>query len=164
VLHPEIPPGGVTRAAYFGEARAREAERHLARFAAGFGIEGLRAGDRIPSTRAALTVAEHARGEGKLHPFRRAAMEAYWLHGRDIEDRAVLAECARAAGLDPGRAVAAVDDPTLQGRVEAMGEEARRAGVTGIPTFVIGRRRVVGCQPYPVLAQAAEAEGAARRA
>jgi protein-disulfide isomerase len=36
-------------------------------------------------------------------------------------------------------------------------------GVTGIPTVLVGGRRVVGCQPYPVLAAAVEAEGARRR-
>jgi len=163
VLHPEIPPGGVARDDYFGEARSREAADDLTRFAARFGVHGMRFGDRIPSTAAALAVAEHARDQGRLHPFRRAAMEAYWLHGRDIEDRAVLAECARQAGLDPERAAAAADDPALRARVAAMGAEARRAGVTGIPTFFFGRRVVGGCQPYELLARVAEAEGAARR-
>jgi len=163
VLHPEIPPGGIRRADTFGEARAREASDYLARFAAGFGVTGLRLGDRIPSTAAALAVAESARDAGRLHPFRRAAMDALWLEGRDLEDRAVLERCAREAGLDPARAAAAIDDPSYRGRVDAMGLEARRAGVTGIPTFLVGRRRVVGCQAYGVLAAAAEAEGAVRR-
>jgi predicted DsbA family dithiol-disulfide isomerase len=109
-------------------------------------------------------VAEYARTQGGLHPFRAAAMAAHWRDGRDLEDRAVLAECALEAGLDPAAAVAAVDDPAMQARVAAMGREASRAGVTGIPTFLVGRRRVVGCQPYQVIAATAEAEGAVRRA
>jgi len=36
-------------------------------------------------------------------------------------------------------------------------------GVTGIPTFVIGDRGVVGCQPYDVLARFAESAGARKR-
>lgn len=163
MLHPEIPPGGVARDDYFGEARSREAADYLGRFAARFGIHGMRIGDRIPNTAAALAVSEHARDQGRLHPFRRAAMEAHWLHGQDLEDPEVLAHCARAADLDPDRAVAAADDPAYRARVAAMGKEARRAGVTGIPTFFIGRRVVGGCQPYELLAQAAAAEGAVRR-
>jgi predicted DsbA family dithiol-disulfide isomerase len=136
---------------------------HLARFAEGFGVDGLRIHERSPSTRLVLAVAEYARDAGRLHPFRQAAMDAHWRRGLDLEDRAVLAACAVEAGLDGARAAAAADDPAYQARVDAMGAEARRAGVTGIPTFVIGRRRVVGCQPYEALAAAAEAEGAARR-
>ena len=36
-------------------------------------------------------------------------------------------------------------------------------GVTGIPTFVIGDRGVVGCQPNDVLARFAESAGARKR-
>ena len=136
---------------------------HVTRFAAGFGVD-LRVPARSPNTRPALAVAEYARAQGRLHPFRAAAMAAHWRDGRDIEDRAVLAECALEAGLDPAAAAAAVGDPAMQARVAAMGREAARAGVTGIPTFLVGRRRVVGCQPYQVIAAAAEAEGAVRRA
>jgi predicted DsbA family dithiol-disulfide isomerase len=162
-LHPDTPPGGETLADKFGEDRARAMVAHVQRFAAGFGVP-LRVPARSPNTRPALAVAENARAQGRLHPFRAAAMAAHWRDGLDLEDRAVLAECARRAGLDPARAVAAVDDPELRRRVDAMGRDAARAGVTGIPTVLVGRRRVVGCQPYEVLAAAAEAEGAARRA
>lgn len=147
----------------FGAARAREMTTYLARFAASFGVTGMLRPERSPNTRMALAVAEHARDRGRLHPFRRAAMDAFWRHGRDLEDPAVLADCAREAGLDPALAVAAIDDPALRARVDDMGRAAARAGVTGIPTFVIGSRRVVGCQPYEVLEEVAQAEGARRR-
>jgi len=135
---------------------------HVQRFAAGFGVD-LRIPERTPNTRAALGVAEYARTQGRLHEFRTAAMEAHWRDGQDLEDGRVLAECARRAGLDPAAAVAAINDPQMQRRVGAMGRDAGRAGVTGIPTFLVGHRRIVGCQPYEVLAAAAEDEGAARR-
>jgi len=135
---------------------------HVQRFAAGFGVD-LRIPARTPNTRAALGVAEFARSQGKLHAFRTAAMEAHWRDGKDLEDGRVLADCARQAGLDPAQAVAAIDDPQMQRRVGAMGRDAGRAGVTGIPTFLVGRQRVVGCQPYEIIAAAAEAEGAVRR-
>jgi predicted DsbA family dithiol-disulfide isomerase len=90
-------------------------------------------------------------------------MDAYWQDGLDLEDDAVLAGCARTAALDPAAAMAALADPALEARVDAARAAAGRAGVTGIPTFDIGDLRVVGCQPYPVLARAAEEAGARRR-
>jgi predicted DsbA family dithiol-disulfide isomerase len=30
--------------------------------------------------------------------------------------------------------------------------EAERMKITGIPTFIIGKKRVEGCQPYQILA------------
>ena len=148
---------------YFGPDRASAMAAHLVRFAESFGVRGFAPRDWISNTRKALAVAELARDRGRLHPLRHAVMEAYWRGGRDIEDDAVLSDCAREAGLDPAGALAAIGDPAYRARVDAMGDEARRVGVTGIPTFVMGHRGVVGCQPYEVLAALAEAEGAARR-
>ncbi len=162
-LHPETPPGGQRLADRYGERRSAEMADYLRRFAAAFGVEGMRIPERTPNTRKALAIAEWARDQGTLHAFRRAAMNAHWREGRDIEDDGVLADLARGAGLDPERAVAAASDPAYVARVDAMGSEAARAGVTGIPTFFIGHRKVVGCQPYEVVAAQAEAAGAMRR-
>ncbi len=162
-LHPETPPGGQRLADRYGERRFAEMAEYMRRFSAAFGVQGMVTPERTPNTRKAMAVAEWARDQGRLHPFRRAAMNAHWREGRDLEDDAVLADLARSAGLDPERAVAAVSDPAYLARVDAMGEEAARAGVTGIPTFFIGHRKVVGCQPYEVVAREAEAAGARRR-
>ena len=35
--------------------------------------------------------------------------------------------------------------------VDADWEKSRRYGVTGVPTFVVGRQGVVGAQPYEAL-------------
>lgn len=138
-------------------------QQYLASFAAGFGIYDLHEHERSPNTRLALALAEHARDRGRLHEARHALMDAFWRRGEDLEDREVLARCAREAGLDPAAALLALEDPAVVARVDAMGREAARAGVTGIPTFDVGGRRVVGCQPFEVLAAAAEAAGARRR-
>jgi predicted DsbA family dithiol-disulfide isomerase len=55
--------------------------------------------------------------------------------------------------------------------VDGARRRARAAGITGIPTFelspagtdVLRPTRVVGCQPYEVLAEAARRVGARRR-
>ncbi|HVP66050.1 MAG TPA: DsbA family protein [Anaeromyxobacteraceae bacterium] len=59
----------------------------------------------------------------------------------------MLARCAAAAGLDPAATLAAVHDPAIAERVDAMGREAARVGVSGIPTFLNGGDWVIGCQP-----------------
>jgi predicted DsbA family dithiol-disulfide isomerase len=163
-LHPGTPRGGKLLAEKFGAARVPAMAEHLRRFAAAFGVEGMRVPDRIPNTRRALALAEWARAQGKLAPLREAVMAAHWRDGKDIEAPEVLAACAAEAGLDPAEARAAVDDRRWQARVDAMSAEAARAGVTGIPTLFVGRRAVVGCQPWPEIAAALEAAGARPRA
>jgi predicted DsbA family dithiol-disulfide isomerase len=168
-LHPSTPPGGLDLRARFG-SRLDEMHAHLRGVAEKLGVE-MKFPARTPNTRRALAIAELARDQGRLQQWRDAAMDAHWLHGRDIEDDATLRALATDAGLDPDAAIAATADPALRARVAAMGEEAARYGVTGIPSWVFvpgaaGRPgvRVVGCQPYEVLQAACMQAGVERRA
>lgn len=162
-LHPETPEGGADLAELFGEDRIGPMREYTRQFAERFGIHDMRHPDRISNTRRALAVAELARDRDRLHPFRHAAMDAYWRHGQDLEDEAVIRRIAGDVGLDPDEAAAAMRDPDLLTRVDDMRRESTEAGVTGIPTFFIGDEKVVGCQPYEVLARAAEEAGAPGR-
>ncbi len=159
-LHPETPPGGLPLDRILPNAEAML--RSVRDFAERFGIDDLRAPARLANTRRALAVAERARDAGRLGAFRAAAFDAYWRRGADLEDPGALAGLAALAGLDPAAARDAVEDPALLSRVDAARERARAAGVTGIPTFDFGATRVVGCQPYEVLAAAARRAGAPR--
>lgn len=147
----------------FPEDRIPAMHAHLARFAEGFGIRDIRPQRWLANTERVLAMAEHARDEGKLPALRDAAMNAYWREGNRLESDEDLRAIARVAGLEPQRALAASDDPVYRERVEALSQKGREAGVTGIPTFFIGRYPVVGCQPYQTLAMVAERAGATRR-
>ena len=112
--------------------------------------------ERMPNTLLALAVTEFAREEGKLHQFRKLAMDAYWRNDLDLEARTVLGAIAENAGLDPMKAISATENETYLERVKLMNHEAWRNGISGIPTFIIGESRIVGCQPFEVLAEAVE--------
>ena len=118
---------------------------------------------RLPNTRRALAIAEFARDQGKLFEFRSLTMDARWKEGKDIGDNAVLADLARAAGLDPDRALAAAD-PKYLARVDATRAEYKTVGVGGIPSFVFdGLPPIEGCRPYEVISGAAARAGARRK-
>jgi predicted DsbA family dithiol-disulfide isomerase len=139
----------------FGAERVRKMRPYLVDFARAQGVSGMVVPAHKPNTRKALALAEWARGQGRLHGVRTGLMDAYWREGLDLEDDAVLARVAAAAGLDGAAALRGSREPAVLERVAAMGREAAHAGVTGIPTFDIGEERVVGAQPYDVLAAAA---------
>ncbi len=144
-------------------SRAEAMRARMAQFAASFGVKDMKHPVRLPNTRRALAVAELARDRGLLDAWRDSAMRAHWRDGMDLENED-LAEVARRAGLDPGEALAASRDPRYLERIDKIREEASEMGVTGIPTFIFADRiAVVGCQPFPVLAKAAEEAGARRR-
>jgi predicted DsbA family dithiol-disulfide isomerase len=167
-LHPDTPRGGVPLASYLPDPDAMLG--YVKRFAAGFGIRDLRSPERLASTRRALAAAQYAREAGKLEAFRAAAFDAYWREGRDLDRDEDLAHVASAAGLDPGAALAAAGEAGALSCVDAARRAAQAAGVTGVPTFDFALAadarpvaRVVGCQPYEVLADAARRAGARPR-
>jgi len=162
-LHPRTPKGGMPLSALFPAARIPGMKEHMRQFAAGFGVTGIVHPERLPNTRRVLAMAEYARAQDKLEEFRRAGMEAHWRHGNGLESDDDLRAIAAGVGLDAEAALAAADSPHFQGEIDRKLAEAAAQGVTGIPTFFIGDEAVVGCQPYEVLAAAAQRAGAKRR-
>ena len=141
----------------------KDIREYMEHFAASFGIHDMRPPDRLPNTRRALAVAEYARDEGKLDAFRDLAMRANWVACKDLEDDRDLGELAATAGLDPNAAIEAAGSDRYLQRVDDLREEACGMGITGIPTFIMRNQRVVGCQPYEVVADAARNAGASRK-
>jgi predicted DsbA family dithiol-disulfide isomerase len=162
-LHPGTPRGGTPLSRLFPGVDLKVMHARTRRFGASFGVADFQPPSHIQNSRRALALAEYARDHGRLEAFRAAAFEGHWRQGKNLEADADLGELASMAGLDDGAAVVAADDPALLARVDRRQAEARAAGIQGIPTFIIGREQVVGCQPYPVLVAAAERAGARRR-
>lgn len=148
---------------HFPPQRLAQMADYMKNFAARFGIEDFRQGERIPNTRRALALAEVARDEGKVDAFRKRAMDAHWRDGMDLESDDDLRTIARDAGLSEDAVGRSMSDPQYLERIDAIRQEAEDLGVQGIPTFVAGNLGLSGCQPYEVLAEFATRAGAARR-
>jgi predicted DsbA family dithiol-disulfide isomerase len=162
-LHPTTPRGGLPLQALFPGANLPLLHERTRRFAADFGVADFVPPDRLQNTRRALAVAEYARKKGRLAAFRRAVFDAHWRRGKNLESDDDLAEILRSVELDAIEALAHAGDPETLRQVHAHQQAARAAGITGVPTFEIAARRVVGCQQYPVLAALAEQAGVRRR-
>ena len=143
--------------------RVSSARDYLRESAASFGIREIGWPERLPNTRCALAIAEFAREQGKLDLFRDATMDAYWCEGKNLEDESDLREIARRVGLAPDVVIRAMGDARYLKRLDALRREAIKVGVRSIPAFLFGSVYVVGCQPYEVLAKAAERAGARQR-
>lgn len=148
---------------YFPAERLAGMAEYMKDFAASFGVSDFRQRERIPNTRRALALAEVAREEGKLDSYRQRAMHAHWRDEMDLEDDGDLRAIATDAGLTPEAVERSKDDPTYLQRIDAIRVEANSIGVTGIPTFVIGRYGLTGAQPYEAFAAFAERAGVAKR-
>ena len=91
-----------------------------------------------------------------------ALFRAYFVGGRNIAERSVLLDVTTSIGLSSVAADRALDSRSFRDVVDEDWSESRQAGVTGVPTFVTGRRGVVGFQPCETLETLVIQAGAAK--
>lgn len=150
-LHPGTPKGGLPLSNLFRGVHLPTLHARTKAFAETFDILEFQPPDWLYNTRRALAAAEFARDRGKLDEFRAAAFDACFRQHRNLEDDDTLSHLAEVANLPSDEVLRAADDATYVARIDERQLQARQAGVTGIPTFVLGERRAVGCQPYEQL-------------
>jgi len=86
--------------------------------------------------------------------------KAYFVEGRNLANKEVLLQIAQSVGLSVEEARSVLDNRSFSDAVDADWQKAGRYGITGVPAFVAGGSKVVGAQPYEVLAQQVRAAGA----
>jgi predicted DsbA family dithiol-disulfide isomerase len=163
-LHPETPPEGRPMAEFYA-ARNLDPEAMYQRMKRLMDAEGLPYGRRTHTYNSRLAQelgkwADTQPGGAALHD---ALYRAYFVDARNIGDPEVLVDVAQQAGLWAAEARAVLAERRFKDAVDADWEKSRAYGVTGVPTFVVGDRGVVGAQPYDVLEQFVEEMGARRR-
>ncbi|HSN17236.1 MAG TPA: DsbA family oxidoreductase [Gammaproteobacteria bacterium] len=161
-LNPDLPSGGVDRREYleskFGPGAAERIHARLDEVGreAGIDFQFDKIG-RSPNTRDAHRLLWLAGNQGKQSRLKEALMKAYFIAGRDIGDRAVLAEVAAAAGI-AGDVQAFLASEGGQQEVQDDLATAARLQISGVPFFIFdGRYALAGAQPPEVFAQALEA-------
>jgi predicted DsbA family dithiol-disulfide isomerase len=153
-LNPDMPPEGVEKRAYllarFGSEAQLEAIhdrfRQIAR-ANGVAMDP-DTPKRIPNTLNAHRLIHWAGLEGRQTLVVAALMRAYWVEGRDIGNRAVLADIASGAGMDRAVVARLLDSEADLEAIKTREAHARERGIGAVPTFIIADRYVVsGAQP-----------------
>jgi predicted DsbA family dithiol-disulfide isomerase len=160
-LNPWVPREGISREEYlttkFGsvEAYSTIASR-VVEAAASEGLEyspGLV--KRQPNTIDCHRLIHWAEASGKSAAVKQRLMELYFKEGGDLTDREVLVKAAADCGLDPEsirQRLATDEDVDL---ISEQAQAAAKAGVTGVPTFILANKYgISGAQPAEQLAAA----------
>ena len=160
-LNPELPREGIDRRAYleakFGGPQ-RAAKIYESVRAAGMTVGIDFAFERIlrqPNTLDAHRLISWAQARDGAEDVVERLFRAYFLEGRFVGDREVLAAIAGEAGLSAEAARAYLASDEGVDAITAMGGRVRELGVTGVPFFIFdGRVAVSGAQEASVLVDA----------
>ena len=153
-LNPEMPAGGMDRRAYLeakfggkdGAVRAyAPVVEHAEKAGLSINFEGI---GRTPNTLDAHRLIHWAGIEQRQTPVVAALFKAYFVDGRDIGDKATLAELAGECGLDAAMTATLLAGEADADDIRARDAHARERGVTGVPTFILANQHVLtGAQP-----------------
>ena len=151
-LHPETPAAGRSLEDLF-TGRGYDIPKMQAQMRARMQAEGLPYGTRTMTynSRLAQELAAWADTQPGGDAIHDAMFRAYFVDAKNIGDPGVLVEIASSIGLPADKAREVIEKRTHQAAVDADWEKSRRYGVTGVPTFVVGKQGVVGAQPYEAL-------------
>ena len=151
-LHPDTPAAGRSLEEMFA-GRGYDIPKMQAQMRARMAAEGLPYGSRSMTynSRLAQELGAWADGQPGGEAIHDALFRAYFVDARNIGDPEALVEIATSVGLPAEAAREVIEKRTHKAAIDADWEKSREYGVTGVPTFVIGRNGVVGAQPYEAL-------------
>lgn len=168
-IHPETPPEGRHLDELYRGADLAPMHDMLRARSKEFGLR-FAPPPLLANSRAAILAAEYARDRGRFPEFSRRVFSAYFAEGRNIGDLEVLQAAAEKAGIDPLDLRRSFLAGEYVDRLLSAEADARRLGITGVPTFFIDRsptgdpaapsqvraqrRRIVGAQPLETFRKA----------
>jgi 2-hydroxychromene-2-carboxylate isomerase len=126
------------------DAKRRYGGATLLRYAQEAGVP-FRPNPHFPiDTLTLMRCAVAAQRRGDFPDFHRAVYPAFWAHGLNLGDRAVLAGVLAGAGLDAEALIGAASDPEVKAELKATTEHAVARGAFGAPTFLVGDQLFFG--------------------
>ena len=100
------------------------------------------------NSRLAQEMGKWADSQGKGDAFHLAVFTAYFVEEKNIGDTTVLMKIAEQVGLSGVMAGEVVENRVYKEDVDQDWARSREEFVTAVPTFMMGRQRLVGAQSY----------------
>jgi predicted DsbA family dithiol-disulfide isomerase len=163
-LHPETPEEGQLLENLFRTSPEKIAEmvEHLRKTARDLGLP-FAARTRTYNSRLAQELGLWAMEKGRGDAFHTAAFAAYFADGLNLAKHQVLLDLVQEVGLPSDEAEVVLSERTHAGKVDRDWADSRFKGVTAVPTFIMGRHKLVGAQSFESLVELVSLNGVARK-
>jgi predicted DsbA family dithiol-disulfide isomerase len=154
-LNDWIPADGISREQYlttkFGSPeRYREIATRVSAAAAQDGlVYAIDKLSRQPNTTDSHRLIHWAEQIGKAPQMKQRLMELYFSEGADLSDKAVLVKAAGDVGLDPADVAKKLDSDADLAIVSQRVEQAKSAGIQGVPFFIFDNAYAVSGAQAP---------------
>jgi predicted DsbA family dithiol-disulfide isomerase len=163
-LHPETPATGLTLEELFA-GRNIDIPAAQARMSHLMAEEGLPYGERTMTynSRLAQELAKWAETQAGGQQIHDALFHAYFVDNMNLVKIENLLVIAERVALSASEAERVLVERRFRDSVDTDWQRSRVLGVTSVPTFVVGKRGLVGAQPYEQLEAFVTSAGAQRR-
>ena len=112
-------------------------------------------GSRIYNTFNAHRLLHWVESEGKQAALKNALLKAYFTHGENPSDAALLVRVAGSVGRDASRAQTILDSDEFAEEVRAQEQFYQQYGIHSVPAIILNDKHLIsGGQPPEVFAQA----------
>jgi 2-hydroxychromene-2-carboxylate isomerase len=143
-------------------AKARYMLKDLERWARHYNVE-FRLNSRFPvNALKAMRLVVAAEEQGRAGETALEAFRAVWAQDKDVTDMTELAAVAERAGLDVGRAMAAIETQAIKDRLRAYTDDAIARGAFGAPAMFVGDELFWGNDRLHFLEEAAKGSAQAQ--
>ena len=163
-LHPDTPEDGLTLDELFAHHNIDipAAQARMSRLMA---AEGLPYGTRTMTynSRLAQELGKWADTQPEGEQIHDALFQAYFVDNVNLARIDSLIKIAQQVGLPAVDVERVLAERLFRDAVDADWQRSRALGLTGVPTFVIGDRGLVGAQPYEQLEAFVSSANAVRR-
>ena len=146
-LNPDIPPEGIPRKEYFEKKFGKDAGPNFARVAAtgkevgiDFDFEAI---ETQANTINAHRLMHYATERGLADETAESLFSGYFTEGANLNDIDLLADLGERAGLERRELSAYLASSEDRAQTEAADQEARQAGIGGVPFFIFNRKVAV---------------------
>jgi predicted DsbA family dithiol-disulfide isomerase len=155
-IHPETPKEGMKTANYFPNYDMKKMKNHIENFGEDVGIK--LNGDILANSKLSLAANEFAKEKGKFNEFQEAIFKANFEDGENIGDINVLLAIAQGIGLNKEELSQYLRNQENLNAIDESSAQAKKLGITGVPSFIINNKMVVGAQSSEVLKEFIENE------